>query len=65
MSQPLDHYTLQIVAMRLEQQAGNPVYEKAWRAAARIVRSMQKLTEQPQKLPDKAEQIILKSESAG
>lgn len=65
MTNPLDHYTLEIVAMRLEQQAGNPVYEKAWRSAAKMVRAMKKLTEQPQKLPDKEEQIVFRSSSAG
>lgn len=53
----LDDQTLEVVALKLETLAGNPVYEKAWRAAAKVVRSMTKLTCEPQKLPDKSEQI--------
>lgn len=53
----LDPQTLEAIADKLERQSGNPVYEKAWRAAAKLVRSMKKLTGEPQKLPDKPEQI--------
>lgn len=60
----LDHVTLEAVAQKLETQAGNPVYEKAWRAAAKVVRSMKKLTGEPQKLPDKSEQISSSSARA-
>lgn len=53
----LDPETVDAIARKLETQAGNPVYEKAWRAAAKFVRSMKKLPEQVEKLPDKSEQI--------
>lgn len=55
----LDDQTLEAVALKLETLAGNAVYEKAWRAAAKVVRSMKKLTCEPQKLTDKSEQISL------
>lgn len=53
----LDPLTLEFVARRLERQAGNAIYMKAWRAAAKVVRSMNKLTGDDAKLTDKSEQI--------
>lgn len=65
MSADLDDDTLETVAKRLERQAGNPVYVKAWRAAAKVVRSMKKLTSANTKLTDNSEQISSISSSAG
>ncbi len=53
----LDPMTIDAIARKLETQAGNPIYVKAWRAAAKFIRAMKKLPEQPQKLTDKPEQI--------
>lgn len=53
----LDPETIEAVARKLEHQAGNPMYEKAWRAAAKFVRAMKKLPNSERKLPDNAEQI--------
>ena len=53
----LDPLTLEFVARRLERQAGNAIYMKAWRAAAKVVRSMNKLTVEDAKLTDNPEQI--------
>lgn len=36
----LDNQTLEIAAQRLEQRAGNPIYQKAWKAAAKILRQL-------------------------
>lgn len=53
----MDPQTLDEVADRLDKRAGNPVYEKAWRSAAKYIRSLKKLTSTDAKLTDKSEQI--------
>ncbi len=59
----LDPATLDAIAHKLETQAGNAVYEKAWRSAAKFVRSMKKLTGDAEKLTDKTEQISSKMDA--
>lgn len=46
----LDPDTLEAVAQHLEARAGNELYRKAWKSAAKVIRSMKKLN-------DKSEQI--------
>jgi len=50
---------LEEAARRLESRSGNEIYQKAWRAGARVVRQLahEKLTGALQKLTDDAEQI--------
>lgn len=48
---------LEAAAFKLETLAGNEVYVKAWRAAAKHVRDMKKLTSNSKELTDNAEQI--------
>lgn len=49
----LDPDTLEAAASRIENRAGNYLYVKAWRAAAKVIRAMK----QEQKLTDNAVQI--------
>lgn len=53
-----DDETLEAAAEMLEKLAGNSVYEKAWKAGAKRIRALKKLTCESEKLTDKAEQII-------
>jgi len=50
---------LEEAAKRLESRSGNEIYQKAWRAAARVVRQLahEKLTDNFQELTDKHKQI--------
>ena len=48
---------LEAAALKLEAMAGNYMYEKAWRAAAKEIRAMKKLTDADTKLTDNSEQI--------
>lgn len=52
-----DDETLEAAAEMLEKLAGNSVYEKAWKAGAKRIRSLKKLTCEDEKLTDNAEQI--------
>lgn len=52
-----DNDTLEAAAQMLERLGGNPIYEKAWRAGAKKLRAMKKLTPETPKLTDKPEQI--------
>jgi hypothetical protein len=52
-----DDKTLEAAAQLLERLAGNSVYEKAWRAGARRIRDLKKLTGCDEKLTDRTEQI--------
>lgn len=53
----LDNETLERIACWLEQRAGNAVYQQAWKAAAKHIREMQKLTDANAKLAEGAGQI--------
>jgi hypothetical protein len=52
-----DDETLEAAAQLLERTAGNSIYEKAWRAGAKKIRSLKKLTCDDEKLTDKPAQI--------
>lgn len=49
----LDPHTIEHIATQLEVRAGNYLYQRAWRAAAKFVRTM--LTRDDAKLTDKHE----------
>lgn len=36
----LDAETLEAAARKLEERAGNPIYQKAWKAAAKFLRQL-------------------------
>lgn len=52
-----DDETLEAAAQLLERMAGNSIYEKAWRAGARKIRSLKNVADSGEKLTDSAEQI--------
>lgn len=52
-----DDETLEAAAEMLEKLAGNSIYQKAWKAGAKRIRSLKKLTCEHEKLTDKPEQI--------
>lgn len=57
----LDDATLEAAAQMLEERYGNDAYQKAWKAAAKLVRDMKKLTDASSKLTDNAPQITSSS----
>lgn len=52
-----DDETLEAAAQLLEHLGGNTIYEKAWRAGAKRIRDLKKLTRDDKKLTDNREQI--------
>lgn len=52
-----DDDTLEAAAELLERLGGNSLYEKAWRAGAKKIRSLKKLTCESEKLTDERVQI--------
>lgn len=52
-----DDETLEAAAQLLERTAGNKLYEAAWRAGAKRIRSLKKLKPEGEMLNDKPEQI--------
>lgn len=43
----LDDETLEAVAVFLERRASNEMYKKAWKAAAKLIRGLKKLPDNP------------------
>lgn len=59
-----DDATLEAAAQLLEQTAGNPIYQAAWRAGAKRIRALKNLKNNEQILKD-GEQQISSNISAG
>lgn len=55
---PYDDETLEAAAELLERLGGNYMYEKAWKAGAKKIRALKKLTSEPQKLTDSREELV-------
>ena len=56
---------LEFVAQAIERRAGNEVYRKAWRAAAKHVRSMKKLTDNTPQISDTSFRPVPAASPAG
>ena len=52
-----DDETLELAAQLLERLGGNTIYQKAWRAGAKRIRDLKKLTDDGKKLTDNRSQI--------
>lgn len=52
-----DNETLEAAAQLLERLGGNDVYMRAWKAGAKRIRGLKKLTSGDEKLTDNPEQI--------
>lgn len=56
---------LEDVALHLEQRAGNELYRKAWRTAAKHVRSMKKLTDNEEQISSSSLRPVQDASPAG
>lgn len=56
---------LEAVAVHLEQRAGNELYRKAWRTAAKDVRGMKKLTDNAEQISSSSSRPVPELSPAG